>query len=347
MSNSRDVNLNHKLAFMLSGYHLIGNRDDAPEKQKPKALYVAELKMRTQAVGGGDIPEDEIQFDFCVSDAGRDSHYSYMTEKTLRNYAEDAQAGVPFMLNHQDGIEKQIGRSMAASFDDSEKSVTATISVLKDTDATPENMKVNEYVRRIERKYYTSCSVGFRDGKEICRLDGKPIWDWNRDDKCEHLPGETYNGKVCEYDIDDARLREVSLVPAGSNPNAKLMDRSLWPEGLRKAKEEGLAKATGGGGGESTDPKTLLERDGLKWRESLIKTALEEGVRAEDGFDKEAWKTRLEASDSDAIIAFTDTWRKAGDAKWGEGGRKTGEGVPQGAGGSTPAMIFPSYLFEY
>ena len=44
---------------------------------------------------------------------------------------------------------------------------------LRDTDTTPDNMKVGEYIRRIERKYYDSCSVGYRGGKETCRLDGK------------------------------------------------------------------------------------------------------------------------------------------------------------------------------
>ena len=46
----------------------------------------------------------------------------------------------------------------------------------------------------------------------------------------------------------------MSLVPAGSNPDAKLLDRSLWDENLRKVKEEGLASV-----GEGSDPKTLLE----------------------------------------------------------------------------------------
>lgn len=340
MGYSRAMHI--KLAYMLSGLHL-DRRDAAPEKQKPKTVYVAELSIRSEAVGGGAIPDDEIQFDFCVSDGERDGHYSYMTEKSLRNYAEDAEGGVPFMLDHEDGLQKQLGRSMSGSFDESTKEVRATISILKDTDDTPDNMKVNEYVRRIERKYYNSCSVGFRDAQEICRLDKKPIWDWSRENPCEHIPGQVYDGKVCEYDVDDARLREVSLVPSGSNPGAKLLDRSSWSDDLRRVKEDGLKNA----GGEGSDPKTLLERDGLKWRQELIKKALEEGVRGEDDFDKEAWQKRLETMDSDAIIAFTDTWRKAGDVKWGDGGRKTtGEG---GAGdsGSKPSVIYPSYMFEY
>ena len=297
-----------KMAFIGAGLHL-RNRDEP--KPKPKTIYMAQLAIRSEAVGGGDIPEDEIQFDFCVSSAKRDGHYSYMDEKTLRNYGAEAQGGCPFMVDHEDGLRSQIGRSIAGSYDESSKRVDATISMLRDTDDTPENMRVNEFIRRIERKYYTACSVGFRGGSEICRIDDKPIWDWSRDNPCEHIPGRSYDGKLCEYDIVDAHLREVSLVPSGSNPDAQLLNRSEWDDGLRRVKEDGLS-----GAGETSDPKTLLERDGLKWRESLIKTALAEGVRAEDDFDSEAWKARLELNDSDTIIAQTATWTKLGDARW-------------------------------
>ena len=334
-----------KLAFMAglpTCFHLVGNRDEP--KPKPKTLYLAKFNIRTEAVGGGDVPADEIQFDFGISSAKRDGHFSYMTEKTLRNYGADAESGVPFMLDHEDGMTNQIGRSIAGAYDESAKQTSATISMLRDTDDTPDNMKVNEFIRRIERKYYDSCSVGYRGGVETCRLDNKPIWDWQRDDPCEHIPGRTYKEGLCEYDIDEGHLREVSLVPSGSNPDAKLLDRSGWDENLRKVKEEGLASAGDG----SSDPKTLLERDGLKWRESLIKTALEEGVRAEDDFDEEAWRTRLEKNDSETILAQTSTWSKLGDARWGVGGRKTAGSVPPGNGvGEVKPLILPSHLFEY
>ena len=330
-----------KLAFMLATSVHLGRRDEP--KPKPRTLYQAKFKIRSEAVGGGEVPTDEIQFDFAISSAKRDGHFSYMTEGTLRNYAADAEVGCPFMLDHSDGMRNQIGRTVAGEYDETEKQASATISMLRDTDTTPDNMKVGEYIRRIERKYYDSCSVGYRGGKETCRLDGKSIWDWQAPSPCEHIPGRSYDGKICEYDIDEGHLREVSLVPAGSNPDAKLLDRSLWDENLRKVKEEGLASV-----GEGSDPKTLLERDGLKWREQLIKTALEEGVRAEDSFDETVWRERLEKNDSDTIIAQTATWSKLGDARWGAGGRRTASGVPAGvAGVEVKALIYPSRLFEY
>ena len=48
------------------------------------------------------------------------------------------------------------------------------------------------------------------------------------------------------------------------------MDTRSWDEGLRNVKKDGL----GFGAGEGSDPKTLLERDGLKWRESLSRLHL-------------------------------------------------------------------------
>lgn len=332
------LKMQHKLVYMARGLHL-RNRDDP--KPKPTTIYLARMDVRSEAVGGGNVPDDEVQIDFCISTDKRDNHFSYMTEKTLRNYAEDAAAGCPFVRDHRESMETQIGRVIAGTYDEENKRTVATVSMLRDGDDTPDNLRVNEYIRRIERQYYTDCSIQFRGGSEICRLDGKDIWDWNRDDPCEHIPGRTYNGKICEYDVDDARLRHVALVASGSNTDAKsLLDRSTWDENLRRVKEEGLA-----GVSESSDPKSLLERDGLKWREQLISTALKEGVRAEDDFDQEVWKKRLQQSDSDTIIAQTTTWARLGDARWGEGGRKTDGGQPTGSE-SEQTLILPSSLFR-
>ena len=152
------IEMQEKLAFMAAGLHL-RNRDEP--KPKPRTLYLARLQIRTDNVsGGGAVPDDEVQIDFTISSGGRDAHGSYMTPKTLANYSDEAARGVPFMLDHASGMDQQIGRTVAANYDETEKRVVATISMLRDTDATPENMRVGEYIRRIERKYYDSCSVG-------------------------------------------------------------------------------------------------------------------------------------------------------------------------------------------
>ena len=331
--------MQEKLAFIAAGGHLRFSQRDDP-KPKPKTLYLAQFKVRSEAVSGGAVPDDEVQLEFVISTDKRDGHYSYMNEKTLRNYGEGAAAGVPFVRDHTESMETQIGRTIAGVYDAEKKRTTATISMLRDTDDTPENMRVNEYIRRIERGYYNSCSVGFRDGEEICRLDNKPIWDWNREDPCPHMPGRTYPEGICEYDVNDAHLRHVALVSSPSNPEAKLLDRSQWEDGLRTLKEEGLKQIT-----DASDPKSILERDGLKYRTTLIEKALKEGVRAEDDFDEDKWKKRFDTMESDTIVDQTNTWEKLGDARWGEGGRKTDSGIPTGSPDEKP-LILPSYLFE-
>ena len=316
---------------------LIGDYGRAILVKKHKTLYLARLNIRSEAVGGGAVPEDEVQVDFCISSAKRDGHYSYMTEKTLRNYGVEAAAGVPFTLDHGQGVINQIGRTIAGSYDEASKQVSATISMLRDTDATPEAMRVDEYIRRIERGYYTDCSVEFRDAQEMCRLCNKDIWDFTRDDPCPHIPGRSYNGQVCEYDVDNGHLRAVSLVTQGSNSDAKKIDMREWDESLRNIKQEGDLQA-----GVNDDPKSILERDGQKYRDGLIADAIAAGIRAEDGFDEAVWRERFKTHGADFIIEQTATWNKLGDARWGTGGRKTESGSPDG---SDNRIALPAWLF--
>ena len=56
---------------------------------KNKMLYLAKLNIRSEAVGGGELPSDEMQYDFVISNSEVDGHGSIMTESTLRNYAEE------------------------------------------------------------------------------------------------------------------------------------------------------------------------------------------------------------------------------------------------------------------
>ena len=330
------------IAMLVANPMLRYSRNANPDKSNFKPIQLASIQVRSEGADGATIPDDECQVDIVISNSDVDSYGSIMTEKTLRNYAEDAAKGVGFMREHDEGIDTQIGKTIAATYDEANKRVVATVSMLRDTDDTPENLRINEYIRRIERKYYDSASVAFRDATETCNLCGKEIFDFYRDDPCPHVPKKVYNGTVCTYDVDDARLRHVGLVSAPSNQAAKVLDLRNWSEDARKVKQEGDVGAAG-----TNNEKSLLEKDGLKYRESLIKTALEEGVRAQENFDEDKWKKRFDTMEAEQIIDQTETWTEMGDMKWGSGGRKTESGTPNNTGNPNQSVIvMPNYLFE-
>lgn len=318
-------------------------REDAPLSElKNKTIHLARLSIRSDAVDGGSIPDDEVQLDFTITNSDVDSFGSIMTEKTMQNYTEDAARGVSFVRDHTEGVASQLGRTIAATYDSENKRVVATVSMLRDSEDTPENMRINEYIRRIERRFYDSCSVAFRDATETCNLCNKEIFDFYRDDPCPHIPKKMYDGEMCTYNVDDARLRHIGLVTSPSNPNAKLLDTREWSEDILKVKKEGGSADTGDSSG-----KSLLERDGEKYRQSLIDTAVKEGIRAEDDFDETVWRERLKTRDAEEIVAQTATWTKLGDARWGQGGRATSpEGGGTSGGSQDNVLILPDYLFN-
>ena len=245
--------------------------------------------------------------------------------------------GVPLMLDHSEDLKSQIGMFVGGAFDEGEKRVRAVARMLRDSDDTPDNLKVNEYIRRIDAGLYRGVSVSFRDGQEICDICSKDVWDRSPQNRCIHVPGRTYAGEKATYEIRGARLRHVGLVAMPSNKEAGVINTrsDSWKEKFAEWKMEG----DGASGG-----KSQMELEGEKYRDMLITEALKEGVRAEDDFDSDAWKTRLEDFNSELIIAQTKTWKSAGDAKWGAGGRKTTDNPQNKPLGNT--LILPDYLFQ-
>lgn len=306
---------------------------------KGKLKLYFPFTVRNRDDSGNELPEDVVEILINISNGELDGHFSRMADDTLSNYAKGAASGrIPFLIDHNSNdIRSQIGMLTEGAFDEKEKTVQAVARMLRDTDDTPDNMKVNEFIRRIEAGLYRGVSVSFADADEICDICSKDVWNVTGSDGCRHIPGRTYDGEKATYEIRNARLREVSLVSAPSNKEAGVINTRSddWTEELKKAKVEG---DTG------NDGKTDLEREGMKWREQLIESALKEGVRAEDGFDKVSWQKRLEDMNSDSIIAMTKTWKESGDAKWGSGGRKTDDGKQTPPTGET--LVLPDYLFQ-
>lgn len=187
-----------------------------------------------------------------------DSHFTHMSEETLRNYAADAEAGVAFLKGH-DWRSLPLGYSLSGQFEqaDGRKRVIAgfyTVRGLEDTDAL---------IRRMEARIVRDVSVGFHGGTTTCDICGRDVWDWD----CRHIPGLTYEEKkdgqttsvLATFTIDKARLSEVSGVFDGSTPEAM----------IRKA--SGIAKA-----GELTREQVHLLED--RYRVALPYSATYAGV---------------------------------------------------------------------
>lgn len=149
-----------------------------------------------------------------------DSHFTHMNEKTLRNYAEDATIGVAFLKSHN-RYQFPVGYSLQASVENSgsKKRVVADFYTVRGLDDT------DDMIKRMEARILRDVSVGFHGGEYWCDICRQTFWD------CMHWPGMKYEVKdgdqtktvVATYEIDDARLSEVSGVYDGSTPDAMIL----------------------------------------------------------------------------------------------------------------------------
>lgn len=238
------------------------------------------LEIRNRGI---EAPDDEYRFDAVLSDGSLDQFYTRMSDKTLDNFARQAQ-GKPFMNSHKTDAQSQIGYLISGQR--SKDGVEATIAVLKDADSTPEAMRTAEFIRRIEKRMITGVSVGFKGGRAICEVCDADI---ATNPKCTHLPSPT-----TPFIIDDANLVEVSLTPVPANQNAYIMARAHDEQGMDKW--------------------------GAMYRQEVIKEALHEGTRANGAsFDHDSWRARFSEMEPEAIQDLTKLWRNTADNLFGQG----------------------------
>lgn len=148
-----------------------------------------------------------------------DSHFTHMSEKTLRNYAEDSNRGVAFLKGHN-WRELPLGYSLDGTYEESTKKRVVsnfyTVTGLSETD---------DLIARMKTGLVRDVSVGFHGGMMLCDICGLDFWD------CRHYPGLKYETKegdtvkteLATFTIEDARLSEVSAVFDGSTPEAMIL----------------------------------------------------------------------------------------------------------------------------
>ena len=311
------------------------------------------MKLGTRQLDQSAVPDDEYRFMGEISNPILDSYNSHMTESTLENFVADSKSRVSLQADHSQEIARTLGYSIEGERDGD--AVITTFSMLRDSETTPSHLSLNEHIRRVEKGFYNDLSVGFHGGREICDIcpGDREVWGWTPDGaNCEHWPGQRYDGTVATYRIDGAHLGEVSIVTAGANAQTQILQRSKDPTidgNLIKFKKDGSThKRSGDGDPPPVDDahKAMLMKDGEFYRNSIIETALQEGVRAEGKeFDNDKWKERLESWDAKAILDQIAVWKRLGDAQWkGNGGRMTHDGTNPYAHNETNGLFYPAHL---
>jgi hypothetical protein len=171
---------------------------------------------RTPFPWGAEISSDRI-----------DAYFTFMDESTLRNFADDAEAGVSFQNSH---VTRQLGfgRSIGGRYVDDE-SIKRTIAEFYTVPGVRLNdVSTDDFIIGVRSSLIADVSVGFHGGMWRCTICSRDIWDWD----CEHVPGWKYevasDDKVVRQiqalaRIEDARLSEVSAVYDGATPGAAVL----------------------------------------------------------------------------------------------------------------------------
>jgi hypothetical protein len=158
---------------------------------------------------------------------------------TLRNYAEDAAKGVALLAAHRTN-ELPLGYTFDGRFTNAQGNGVARTTV--QAFIVP-NLQLgydtSSVIRGIRAGVIRELSVGFSGGKHVCSVCGR---DMLRDWDCWHVPmfyykgndvdpedhprpveADTPNAVMAFATIQDARLRELSLVYKGATPGAAVL----------------------------------------------------------------------------------------------------------------------------
>ena len=169
-----------------------------------------------------------------ISSSRLDAYYTRMDPATtLRNFADDATAGVSFQNSH-DTRQLGLGQSLQGRF------IGAQGNGVARTEAdfyTIPNVRLNQvstddFINGVRSGVVRDVSVGFYGGEFQCSICNR---DMMRDYACPHIPGMTYdpnkpddwrtdpNGETATATVKNARLAEVSAVYDGATPGAAIL----------------------------------------------------------------------------------------------------------------------------
>jgi len=177
-----------------------------------------------------------------ASNSRLDAYYTRMDDRSLRNYAKDADAGVMFLDSH-DKRQLGYGHSIRGQYlasetklDDRAPDDKDASRVLIDFYTVPGiqlgRASSDSFITGVQTGIIRDVSIGFIPGSfecNICRADPFDWWSM----ECMHIPGAYYDstgknivnvksdGAMMAFAwVRDARLSEVSAVYDGATPGA-------------------------------------------------------------------------------------------------------------------------------
>lgn len=197
-----------------------------------------------------------------ISNSHLDAYFTRMADSTLRNYAADAAAGVPFQNSHNTRA-LGFGRSLTGRYIGKQGNGVARVEAdfFTTRGINLAGFTSDDWITALQLGIVRDVSVGFSGGRTVCSICGGDMdaWAWLfRDDDrdaCFHVPGETYprkgpDGKPLKGELDtatgtieDAHLVEVSTVYRGATPGAavlkaaRMADAGLVPPDMARRLE--------------------------------------------------------------------------------------------------------------
>jgi hypothetical protein len=160
-----------------------------------------------------------------ISNTRLDAYFTHMRLSSLRNYAQEAAAGVAFLPGHNHR-HLPIGGSLSGELSEegSEASVRADFYTLSGLQIG--EVSTNGLIIGIKGGLTRDVSIGMYGGKFICNICGEDYWRG----RCRHLAGFTYEEEkdgvirqiLATVGIEDAHLAEVSGVYDGATPGAMI-----------------------------------------------------------------------------------------------------------------------------
>ena len=178
----------------------------------------------------GEKTDDQFEYIEVIASSGRrDGHGTYINERTLESWAYTLRDdGIQLKDSHQQT--QGFGVSVDGQYRDGK--LYATFKVPKGLRLSNASYPTSdEFLKAVRLQIIQKTSVAFSGGKYLCNICGE---DAMRSPKCNHYPDYEYDvgvddakeRKLCTYEIDGSRLIETSLVGAGSNEDAVILEKA-------------------------------------------------------------------------------------------------------------------------